>query len=180
MQSVTPFQKYASPFPSWASQFWNASVSKRHTPIRPMQLYNPSTLCQDSIMTMISASSAVLLAALLTALWRLSLIGQRPKDYPPGPPTLPILGNLHQITKAKRHLQFEKWARQYGPVYSLMLGTKVMIVLNTDDAIRELVDKRGAAYASRPESYIAQDTISGGLRILWMVCQWLCYLLVLV
>jgi len=131
-------------------------------------------------MTMISASSAVLLAALLTALWRLSLIGQRPKDYPPGPPTLPILGNLHQITKAKRHLQFEKWARQYGPVYSLMLGTKVMIVLNTDDAIRELVDKRGAAYASRPESYIAQDTISGGLRILWMVCQWLCYLLVLV
>ncbi|BCR86202.1 cytochrome P450 [Aspergillus chevalieri] len=117
---------------------------------------------------MISASSAILLAVLLTALWRLSLIGQRPKDYPPGPPTLPILGNLHQIPKAKRHIQFEKWARQYGPVYSLMLGTKVMIVLNTDDAIRELVDKRGAIYASRPESFIAQDTISGGLRILWM------------
>lgn len=121
---------------------------------------------------MIAASSAILLAALIAALWRLSLIGQRPKDYPPGPPTLPILGNLHQIPKARRHIQFEKWARQYGSVYSLMLGTKVMIVLNTEDAIRELVDKRGAIYASRPESFIAQDTISGGLRILWMVCSW--------
>lgn len=119
---------------------------------------------------MITASSAILLVALIAALWRLSLIGQRPKDYPPGPPTLPILGNLHQIPKARRHIQFEKWARQYGPVYSLILGTKVMIVLNTEDAIRELVDKRGAIYASRPESFIAQDTISGGLRILWMVC----------
>ncbi|KAI2618200.1 cytochrome P450 [Hypoxylon sp. NC1633] len=105
---------------------------------------------------------------LLAALWQLSKIGQRPRDYPPGPPTLPLIGNLHQIPREKRHLQFEKWAREYGPVFSLMLGTKVMIVLNSDRAVKDLVDKRGAIYSSRPEAYIAQTLLSGGLRPLFM------------
>lgn len=111
-----------------------------------------------------------LVALVLVGLWQLSKIGRRPKNYPPGPPTLPIIGNLHQIPQEKRHLQFEKWAREYGPIYSLMLGTKVMIVLNSDLAIKDLVDKRGAIYSSRPEAYIAQDILSGGLRILFMAC----------
>jgi len=116
-------------------------------------------------------SPAILVAVALVAglLWQLSKIGRRPKDFPPGPPTLPLLGNLHQIPDHKRYLQFEKWAREYGPVFSLMLGTKTMIVLNSDQAIKDLVDKRGAIYSSRPDAYIAQDILSGGLRVLFMV-----------
>jgi hypothetical protein len=110
-----------------------------------------------------------LLILVLGLLWRLSRVGRRPSNYPPGPPTLPIIGNLHQIPNEGRHVQFEQWAREYGPVYSLMLGTKVMIVLNSDQAIKDLLDKKGAIYSSRPEAYIAQDVLSGGLRILFMV-----------
>ncbi|KAF3025776.1 hypothetical protein E8E14_014521 [Neopestalotiopsis sp. 37M] len=95
-------------------------------------------------------------------------LGRRPANYPPGPPTLPIIGNLHQIPQKKQHLQFERWAREYGPIYSLMLGTKVMIVLNSDVCVKDLVDKRGAIYSSRPDLYIGQHVLSGGLRILFM------------
>lgn len=49
-----------------------------------------------------------------------------------------------------------------------MLGTKVMIVLSTDQAIKDLLDKRSNIYSSRPEMYLGQ-IISGGFRILLMV-----------
>lgn len=36
-------------------------------------------------------------AAILYGVFRLLQVGRRPKDLPPGPPTLPILGNLHLV-----------------------------------------------------------------------------------
>jgi hypothetical protein len=82
---------------------------------------------------------AGLVALILLALQKYFEIGHRPANYPPGPPTLSFIGNLHQIPQKNRHLQFEKWARQYGPVYSLILGAKVMIVLNSDQCVKELI-----------------------------------------
>ncbi len=117
----------------------------------------------------LQALSALAIAACLMILWRISRLSRRLKDYPPGPPTLPVVGNLHQIPGEKRHLQFGKWAEEYGPIYSLMLGTQTYVVLSADYAIRDLVDKRGPIYASRPDLYIAQHIVSGGLRVLFMV-----------
>lgn len=85
------------------------------------------------------------------------------------------------------HLQFQKWAQEYGyaplvcsvsslltalsPVYSLILGTKTLIVLSSDTAIKDLLDKRSGIYSDRQDMYIASDLISGGLRVLLMVCS---------
>ncbi|KAH7311321.1 putative cytochrome P450 [Stachybotrys elegans] len=95
-------------------------------------------------------------------------IGRRPDDLPPGPPTIPILGNLHLIPERDAHLQFQKWAQEYGPVYSLMLGTKTMIVLSSDKAIKDVMDKKSAITSDRVDMYIGQTIASGGLRILMM------------
>jgi hypothetical protein len=133
-----------------------------------MSLYNSKYVCYIG-----------LTALVLIVFQKYHKIGHRPANYPPGPPNLPFIGNLHQIPQKNRHLQFEKWARRYGPIYSLILGTKVMIVLNSDLAIKDLLDKRGAIYSSRPEVYIGQNILSGGLRVLFMVClphlSYLCF-----
>ena len=102
-------------------------------------------------------------------LFRLLSIGRRPKGYPPGPPTLPIIGNLHQMPTRDAHLQFQKWAREYGPVYSLILGTKILVILSSDEAVKELLDRRSGMYSDRPEIYVGQDLCSDGLRVLMMV-----------
>ncbi|KAI1103168.1 putative cytochrome P450 [Jackrogersella minutella] len=114
-----------------------------------------------------SVTTLIVVAAVLVLIYRLGRIGQRPKGYPPGPPTLPLIGNIHQMPPKKVHLQFQKWAEEYGPVYSLMLGTKVMIVLSSDKAIKDLLDKRSNIYSSRPDAYLG-NIISNNQRMLLM------------
>jgi hypothetical protein len=106
--------------------------------------------------------------AIIAAIFKLRTVGQRPAGCPPGPPTLPIIGNLHQLPKKNAHVQFKKWAEEYGPVYSLVLGTTVMIVLSSDVAIKDLLDKRSGIYSSRPDMYIG-SLAGAGLRLVLMV-----------
>jgi hypothetical protein len=57
---------------------------------------------------------ALIVAAVVLTIYPLSKIGRRPKGYPPGPPTLPIIGNLHLMPNKNGHLQLQKWAQEYG------------------------------------------------------------------
>jgi len=46
-----------------------------------------------------------------------------------------------------------------------------MIILSSDQAIKDLLDKRSAIYSDRMDLYIGQTLVSGGLRILMMVSR---------
>jgi hypothetical protein len=49
-------------------------------------------------------------AALLYLLRRCLQIGRRPADLPPGPPTIPLLGNLHLVSiEPTEVVLFETW-----------------------------------------------------------------------
>lgn len=122
-------------------------------------------------MALVDAVTLFYLAAgglLVLLMARLAQIGCRPSDLPPGPPTLPLLGNLHLMPTKDPHLQFQKWAQEYGPVYSLMLGTKTMVVLSSDVAVKEVLDRRSGIYSDRPDMFICQTAASGGLRLVVM------------
>ncbi|KAK7946581.1 cytochrome P450 [Apiospora aurea] len=100
-------------------------------------------------------------AALAVVFWKTTKVGRRPQSWPPGPPTLPLIGNLHQIPRHNRHLhtvRYTPWCWE----------GRAMVVLSSDQAVKDLVDKRSAIYSSRPDAYIPQDIASDGLRPLFM------------
>jgi hypothetical protein len=74
-----------------------------------------------------------------------------------------------QMAKDNPHLQFQKWAQKYGPIYSLILGTMTMIVLSSDQAVKDLLDQRSANTSARPDLYTGQTLLSGGKRMVMMV-----------
>lgn len=55
------------------------------------------------IMDRTASIVSVLVAVLGYGLYRLSSIGRRPKGYPPGPPTIPLLGNIHLVSGTSHH-----------------------------------------------------------------------------
>ncbi|XP_071728953.1 probable (S)-N-methylcoclaurine 3'-hydroxylase isozyme 2 [Rutidosis leptorrhynchoides] len=58
------------------------------------------------------------------------------KTLPPGPPTLPIIGNLHQVVASpgNPHIWTANFAKKYGPLISVQLGKEVMVVASSPEA----------------------------------------------
>lgn len=89
--------------------------------------------------------------------WLLSTT--RPKNFPPGPPTVLGLGNWHQIPSVWHFFQLDTWAKKYGPIMGLKLGPRNVVVLNDAALVHELIIKRATSFSERPGMYIAQNHI---------------------
>ncbi|KAF8805683.1 putative cytochrome P450 monooxygenase [Phlegmacium glaucopus] len=101
--------------------------------------------------------SCLPLAVLGYWLWGL---GRRERHLPPGPPTKPVIGNIHLLPTSLLQLQFTIWAREYGAIFSLKVFNSTMIILSSPSAIRDVLDKTGSLTAGRPRS-IMQLTTDG-------------------
>ncbi|KAF2634232.1 cytochrome P450 [Massarina eburnea CBS 473.64] len=113
---------------------------------------------------------ATIIFVLAALAWLLLLlpVGRRAKNLPPGPPTLPIIGNLHQIPKTGAHYKFTEWARTYGGIFSLKLGPSTAVVITDRRLVKQLLDKKGNIYSNRPQMHVANDLITGGDHLLTM------------
>jgi cytochrome P450 len=67
-------------------------------------------------------------------------------DDLPGPPGLPLLGNMLQIDKVHIHQQVEAWARKYGPFFRFRLGRERLLVVADHVAM-------GIVLRDRPEGF---------------------------
>ncbi|KAI8631789.1 cytochrome P450 [Xylariaceae sp. FL1651] len=94
--------------------------------------------------------------------------GHRRKDMPTGPSTLPFIGNLHQLPKNYTHIKFTEWARKYGGLYTLKLGSATMAVITDRSIVKSTVDKKSNIYSHRPPSYVSHDLITKGNHLLVM------------
>ncbi|KAF8083597.1 hypothetical protein N665_0764s0004 [Sinapis alba] len=57
---------------------------------------------------------------------------------PPGPPRLPIIGNIHQVGKLP-HRSFADLSRTYGPIMHLKFGRLNTVIVTSPEAAREVL-----------------------------------------
>ncbi|KAL8586800.1 hypothetical protein ACOMHN_061313 [Nucella lapillus] len=102
-------------------------------------------------------------ALCLSFLWWLCT--RRPAGVPPGPGfALPLLGHLHLLDRDPR-AKFTKWRQQYGDIFSLYLGSRLVIVFNSYSVIREAFVKHGDVFSERPHM-LTTDRLAENLGIL--------------
>jgi len=108
---------------------------------------------------------AVIIVTLLAAIHH-EMKKRKPASLPPGPPPIPIVGNVRGIDANAPWLTYTEWGKQYGAcshlttrcfihyhagdiVYSHFFNQEI-IIINSEKVAAELLDKRSHNYSDRP------------------------------
>uniref|UniRef100_A0A1J3JAV6 Cytochrome P450 71B11 n=2 Tax=Noccaea caerulescens TaxID=107243 RepID=A0A1J3JAV6_NOCCA len=71
------------------------------------------------------------------------------KNLPPGPPTFPIIGNLHQLGSHPHRSMFEL-SKKYGSLMSLKFGSVSTVVASTSETAKDILKTFDIDCCSRP------------------------------
>ncbi|KAM4897110.1 CP2CN protein, partial [Sylvia borin] len=85
---------------------------------------------------------------------------------PPGPAPLPILGNLLQVKPRQLAQTLQKLSKEYGPVFTVHLGSDPVVVLYGHDVVKEALVDRADEFAARGHMPIG-DRANNGLGIVF-------------
>ncbi|KAL0399216.1 UNVERIFIED_CONTAM: cytochrome [Sesamum radiatum] len=70
--------------------------------------------------------------------------------YPPGPPPLPFIGNLHQFDTSNPHINLWRLAKKYGPIMFMKLGSKPVLVVSSPRIAKQVLKTQDLVFCSRP------------------------------
>ncbi|XP_017924601.1 cytochrome P450 2H1-like [Manacus vitellinus] len=95
---------------------------------------------------------------LLLATWRST--SQKGKE-PPGPFSLPIVGNLLQLNPQNMAESLKKLSEKYGPVFTIHLGPQKVVVLYGYDVMKEALVDQGDDFSGRGILPLAEKLFKG-------------------
>uniref|UniRef100_H2YXA4 Uncharacterized protein n=1 Tax=Ciona savignyi TaxID=51511 RepID=H2YXA4_CIOSA len=84
----------------------------------------------------------------------------RPKNFPPGPLGIPMLG-VAPFAGSKLENYLASFYKKYGGVMSFRLGPKDWVVLNDLEAITQAFTKQGESFSGRPKSVVFDQLTQG-------------------
>ncbi|XP_063217519.1 methyl farnesoate epoxidase-like [Bacillus rossius redtenbacheri] len=92
-----------------------------------------------------------LAVALFLVLLAVATTWRRPKDFPPGPASLPLVGSFFSVPLRSIHVAMESLRRRHGPVVGVMFGPRPVVLVAGAAAVREVL--RRDEFQARPELF---------------------------
>nr|GEW67241.1 costunolide synthase-like [Tanacetum cinerariifolium] len=86
-------------------------------------------------------------------------------NLPPGPPKLPIIGNIHQLAGLLPHRAFRDMSRKHGPIMHIQLGQVSTVVISSPRLAKEVLKTHDIALADRPKTFGSELVLYGNTDI---------------
>ncbi|KAI5662849.1 hypothetical protein M9H77_22172 [Catharanthus roseus] len=87
-------------------------------------------------------------------------------NLPPGPRSLPVVGNLYDI-KPVRFKCFADWAKVYGPIFSVYFGSQLNVIVTTSDLAKEVLKDNDQYLADRFRTRPTARMSRNGKDLIW-------------
>lgn len=101
-------------------------------------------------------SSLLFLVLLLITLELIILHSRKFRNLPRGPPSLPIIGNLHLLQRPL-HRTFQRLSQKHGDIFSLWFGSHPVVIVSSPSAFQEcFTSKNDVVLANRPRTLSAK------------------------
>lgn len=82
----------------------------------------------------------------------------------PGPKGWPLIGIGYKLPPNAPAL-FREWAAEYGDIFKIRVGWYNWVVINTPEAVREIMEKQSAHASSKAPSPMGHGVVTGGNRM---------------
>ncbi|WVZ60390.1 hypothetical protein U9M48_010424 [Paspalum notatum var. saurae] len=111
--------------------------------------------------------SVALALAAVVAVSLLLLNRLRYGKLPPGPRPWPVVGNLFDVQPVRCRC-YQEWARRYGPIMTVWLGTaSPTVVVSTAELAREVLKTHDQQLADRARDRSSERFSRGGQDLIW-------------
>ncbi|CAK8672407.1 unnamed protein product [Clavelina lepadiformis] len=112
-----------------------------------MQFLNISSYFNEAIVTLIFRSLAFsVIVFILIHKWL-----KRPRNFPPGPIGLPVIGIAHKITN-RAEVALMKLSWKHGPIMGIKLLRQFTVVFSDFEVLQQTLVKQGQIFSGRPTS----------------------------
>ncbi|XP_054816433.1 cytochrome P450 71D10-like [Prosopis cineraria] len=133
----------------------------------------------------IQSPYAILFTSLcfILVIHKLSNSRKRSQNLPPGPPRLPLIGNLHQLAGSIPTRSLRDLANKYGPLMHLQLGQLPHIIVSSPEMAKEVTKTHDQIFANRPKilatdifAYSSSDIVFSSYGNYWRQLRKICTL----